>query len=362
MPITQDPRGYVAGKHSLELDGFTAGSVESAEGGTAMADVVEEKLGPDHIVRKHIAGVKYEDITVNCGTGMSKTLYDWISDSLKAGNARKNGALVTADYNYKARSRLTFANGLIREVSFPTLDASSKDAARLTIKIAPESTRQTATTDGAVDGSKPGFSQQKKWLCANFRLKLDGLDCTHVNRIEALALKTVIVENPVGELRDYEKEPAHIEVPDLVVTLAESAATDFFTWHEDFVIKGNSGQDKEKSGTLELLAPNLQEVLFTLSFSGVGIYKLASQAGAGETIRRVTASMYCEEMRFAAGTGVVAPSSAAGTGPASTAPGTSDAGTSQMPPLQQSSVAPEQAGIILSGDYPGRFTRLRTTA
>jgi len=27
--------------------------------------------------KKHIAGVKYEDITVNCGTGMAKGFYNW---------------------------------------------------------------------------------------------------------------------------------------------------------------------------------------------------------------------------------------------------------------------------------------------
>jgi hypothetical protein len=356
MPITQDARAYVAGRYSLELDAFTAGWVESAEGGAAMADVIEEKAIPYHIVRKHIAGLKYEDITVNCGTGMSKALYDWISDTLEGKYVRKNGALVGVDYNFKPQSRLSF-RGLIKEVGFPAPDGSSKDAAKLTVKIAPDYARQEAPTAGAGgSGAKSGADQQKKWLCANFRLKLDGLNCTRVSRIEPLVLKTVIVENPVGEMREYEKEPAHIEVPDLVVTLAERDAQDFHTWHEDFVIRGNSGEDKEKSGTLELLAPNLQEVLFTLSFSGVGIYKLASlRADATETIRRVTASMYCEEMKFAVGTGVAAP------GADSTTQGTSDAGTSLITPLQPSLVAPEPSGVILSGEYPGRFTRLRTT-
>jgi T4-like virus tail tube protein gp19 len=358
MPITQDARAYVARKYSLELDAFNAGWVESAEGGAAMADVIEEKAGPDHIVRKHIAGVKYEDITVNCGTGMSKALYDWISDTLQGNYVRKNGALVAVDYNFKPESRLSFHNGLIHEVGFPALDGSSKDAAKLTLKIAPEYTRQESPTAGGGGGGglagKGG--QQKKWLCSNFRLKLDGLDCTRVNRIEPLVPTTVIVENAVGELRDYQKEPAHVDVPDLVVTLADRDAQDFYTWHEDFVIRGNSGQDKEKSGTLELLAPNLQEVLFTLSFSGVGIYKLASpKADTSETIPRVTASMYCEEMKFVVGTGVAAP------GTDSTAQGASDAGTSPTP-LQPSLVVPEPSGIILSGEYPGKFTRLRTTA
>lgn len=355
MPITPDTRGYLAGRQALELDGSNVGWVESAEGGAAMADVVEEKLGPDRIVHKHIAGVKYEDITVICGTGMSKALYDWISDTLRGTHARKNGALVTADYNYTAESRLTFQDGLIREVGFPALDASSKDAAALTVKIAPELTRREVTTGGVGNGGvgAKGAGQQKQWLCSNFRVRLDGLDCSRVNRIEPLVATTVVVENPVGELRDYQKEPAHLDVPDLVVTLAESSAKDFYTWHENFVIKGKSGEDNEKSGTLELLAPNVQDVLFTLSFSGVGIYKLGPQrADTGETIRRVTASMYCQEMRFAVGP-VVATSKNEGT---------SDDDSSQRSRFQRPSGAPEPPGIILSGEYPSRFTQLRTTA
>jgi hypothetical protein len=57
----------------LELDGVYAGMASSAEGGYASADVVTERPGPDGIVHKHIAGAKYEDTTVNCGTGMSNS-------------------------------------------------------------------------------------------------------------------------------------------------------------------------------------------------------------------------------------------------------------------------------------------------
>ena len=39
-----------------------------------------------------------------------------------------------------------------------------------------------------------------------------------------------------------------------------------YKWHEDFVIKGNNGEDKEKGGTLEYLTADLKDVLFTLTF------------------------------------------------------------------------------------------------
>src|SRR3954470_23594863 len=99
-------------KLGLELDGVPVGIVQSAEGGTASADVVAEKPGPDGIVHKHIAGVKYEDITINCGTGMSKNFYDWLTDTVDRKPSPKDGAIVGADANLVEHERLSFYHGL----------------------------------------------------------------------------------------------------------------------------------------------------------------------------------------------------------------------------------------------------------
>jgi phage tail-like protein len=298
MPITADKRGYVAGKYGIELGDALAGWVQSVEGGHAFSDVVNEKLGPDHIIHKHIAGVKYEDITITCGTGMTKPFYEWIKASFDHKYDRKDGAVVTADYNYKEISRMTFFHALISEIGFPALDASSKDAAKMTIKIMPETTRMK--TGSGKQLGKVEAKIQKKWLPSNFRLKIDGLDCTRVNKIDAIVVRQKIIDNPVGELRDYQKEPAHLEIPNLVVTLAESHADTWYKWHEDFVINGDNGADKEKNGTLEYLTPDLKESLFTITFSHAGIFKLdleKPEAGV-DTIRRVKAELYIEDMKF----------------------------------------------------------------
>src|SRR5579883_3182804 len=148
MPITADKRGYVAGKFALDLDGASAGWIQSVEGGQASADVVVEKVGPDHIAKKHLAGVKYDDISISCGTGMSKAFYEWIKSSFDHNYQRKGGAVITCDYNYKELARMTWYNGLITEIGFPALDAASKDAAKMSIKVTPETTR-VATGQGA---------------------------------------------------------------------------------------------------------------------------------------------------------------------------------------------------------------------
>jgi phage tail-like protein len=301
MPITADKRGYVAGKYGIELDGINAGWVSSVEGGQATSDVVSEKVGPDHIVHKHIAGVKYEDISVSCGTGMSKGFYDWIKASFDHNYQRKDGAIITADYNYTEYTRLTFFKALITEIGFPALDAASKDPAKMTVKFSPEYTRMQAQKGNSISGAfKNDQAIQKRWLPSNFKLQIDKLDCTRVNKIEAITIKQKVVDNPTGELRDYEREPAHLEIPNLVVTLSESHSKEFYDWHEDFVIRGNNGDNMERGGSLTYLAPDLKTELFTITFEHLGIFKLTPEKveAGSENIRRVKAEMYCEDMKF----------------------------------------------------------------
>jgi len=292
---------YGASRFGLELDGKSAGWINSAEGGDATADVVLEKAGADHIQHKHLAGVKYEDITVNCGTGMSKNFYDWIKASFDKQFIRKNGAIVTYDYNGKPSSRLEWFNALITEIGFPALDAGTKDPGKMTIRIKPSQTRMVTGSQAALPPAGLGISKQ--WMVANFRLQIDRCQTAsqRASKVEAITMKMVQTTTPGVGTRLPGMEAGQWEVPNLAVTAAEASAAELYQWHEDFVIKGNNGHDKERGGTLEYLAPDMKESLFTLTFRGLGIFKLAPEtATAGNlTIRRVKAEMYCQDIGFA---------------------------------------------------------------
>ena len=108
-PTGTDSPNIAAGRYSIELDGALAGWVQSADGGSAVADVVVEKLGAGSLIaKKHIGNVKYEDISISCGTGMSKGFYQWIKDSMDGKAPRKNGAVRF----YPQKIRFDFANAL----------------------------------------------------------------------------------------------------------------------------------------------------------------------------------------------------------------------------------------------------------
>ena len=308
MAFTANGRSNTAGKFALEVGKTSAGWVQSVEGGHATSDVIVEKVGPDNIQHKHIGGVKYEDITINCGTGMSKAFYEWIKASFDRKHMRNDGAIHTCDYDGNIVTTLDWHMGLISEVGFPALDASSKDAAKMSIKVSPEITRHKKGS-GKADVSKfaLGQGEQKKWTLANFRLSIQGLEdaCKKVNKIEAITLKQKVIEDACGELRDYPKEPANLEIPNLVITMAEATSEKFYEWHKSFVIDGKNDQGSEKGGTLEYLTPDLKTVLFTLTFSNLGIFKFTPEKrdAGSENISRVKAEMYCENIEFKYGGG-----------------------------------------------------------
>ena len=130
-------RSYTAGKFAMQLDGADVGFVVSVEGGEPFGEVVE---APPVGVRvdKHIGGVRYAPIVVEVGTSMAAAFREWVDAMLQGRPTAKNGAISFLDYNMKERTRLEWTAGLITEVGFPALDASSKDAAVMRVTIQPE--------------------------------------------------------------------------------------------------------------------------------------------------------------------------------------------------------------------------------
>lgn len=303
-----DQRSYTAGKYALDLAGNMAGWVSSVEGGHCKAEVVAEKVGVDLIQHKHIGGLSYEDISVSMGTSMSKTFYEWCQASVDHQYKRiDNGAIISADFNMKEMGRLNFFNALITELGFPAVDATSKDACKMSVKFSPEYTRNIRKPGAAISGPL-GRGEQKKWQAANFRLELQGAEkaCKWVNKVEALTIKQKVVKSQVGEQRDYQIECASVEYPNLVITVSDAHADELYQWHEDFVIKGNCTQDKERTGALHYLSSDLKE-LFTLEFQGLGIFALTPEKheAGSESIKRVKAELYCEQIKFKAAGGAI---------------------------------------------------------
>ena len=274
-----------------------AGWLSSVEGGSAEAEVVTEKLGPDNIARKHIAGVKYEDITINCGTGMSKAFYEWIKASFDGKPSRRDGAIVAADFNNAIVDTLTFQQALISEIAFPALDASSKEAAKMTVKLAPEMARFDLGDGTKVD--LPPIPQGKRWLTSNFKVGIDGLDdaTTRISKVDAIVIKQSVADDPATGAQ----LPGPLDVPDLAITFPEADAAGFLKWHEEILATNNadSPDAAEKAGWIKYYPPNFSDPFFTLSFSNLGLSKVTPPASAsGDNLRHLKAGLYSETIKF----------------------------------------------------------------
>ena len=113
----------------------------AASGGEAEGEVVEEKPDADQVIRKHLGIVRYSDLVVGAGAEMDASFTRLGATLEKRFQRKREDGAVLVDQNLKEISRLAFFNALVREITFPTLDAGSSDPASLTVTIAPEYAR-----------------------------------------------------------------------------------------------------------------------------------------------------------------------------------------------------------------------------
>lgn len=289
-------RSYVSGTFFLTLNGAQCGFVKSVDGGGISAEVINEPSGAVYFAKKHIGQPKYEAFEMQVGFSNTKAVYEWISQTWNWQMPRKNGSIISADYNLNAKSERQFTRALLTETTIPTMDSSSKEPAYMTLKFAPEFTRIVKASGKLTPDYK---LEQKMFLPSNFRLQIDGLDCSKVNKIESFTVKQGVAYKDVGSARDGLKDPGKLEFPNLKITMPEVAAQSFIDWHENFVIKGINDDSKEKKGSLTFLSANRQKELAKIEFFNMGIFRIQTdKSPASDQIRRLTVELYVERMTF----------------------------------------------------------------
>jgi len=292
-------RAYPANRFALEIDKNMSGWLNSTEGGYAVTEPVKSRLAGGYGSRQHPGVTKFEDITITCGTGMSKQFYQWLQNSLSYDHIFHDGAVVTADFDMREVNRLNFYRALITEFGLPALDAKKNEICHLTAKITPTETKMEyhGSPKARIAGAAVANPKvQKRWLTSGFRLRVGDLPCSNVISVDALVFKQQTVDNPVGETKYPDKHPVHINSPDLVITIPESDAKAWYQWHHEFVVEGKSGQEAEKDGMLEFLTANRQDTLFTVHFPILGITKFTPEKleSGSDKIRTVKITMYSE--------------------------------------------------------------------
>lgn len=302
------PRAYAAAHFALELDQKKeVGLFRSIEGGGVKADVMNYQKGGDYDRWRYLGKQKYEDIKLQVGMSMSQPFYEWIADFFIGKPNRKSGAIVACDFYYKQRARREFKEAMIKELTFPKLDATDKNAAYMNIAIAVESIEFKPGDGSQLDAPK-GFDSQKLWNCNNFRFELDGFAdaCKRVTKVDAFTIKQNVVEYFQGGHTGSTKTPSSIEYPQLSFYVPEADAQPFYDHFTKRAMKEEREQitHQEKSGAKHtgqiVTYDNTNAPLFNLEFFEAEIVAVTpdkSDAGS-EEIKQVKIDLYCEYMKF----------------------------------------------------------------
>ena len=267
--------GFTSGKFSLEIDGINCGAIAGVVGGDLDYDVVRDVVvGSDGIQRKSLGQPKYEDFTIQIGSGMSKPMYDWIQASWDKGYVRKNGAIIAADFNYKEKARREFTDALITEVTIPALDKASGVPVRGTVTV---KFRAASVVEGAGSGAPVQAAKHKAWLCSNFVLVIGGLDTSRVASIDSFTWKQSVQADGSVVL----------DAGNLGVTFPRASLPSWQRWYDNFAVGGDATD--ERNGTLELVGQD--GTVLNLGLFNLGLYRLWPQQGYW-----TKAEMYCERL------------------------------------------------------------------
>ena len=147
------------------------------------------------------------------------------------------------------------------------------------------------------------MAKQERCVRSNFTVKIPGVVTTGVMKVENLALTREVTAENLGSQRIEMKNPTKPSIPNVVLTVTEATAKDFWTWYDSFLIKGDNGQEKERTIEVQLMGPDMKSSVLTLQGTGVGMVAMRPLVG-NDNMARVEVELYVT--RWAIG-GVTAP-------------------------------------------------------
>ena len=295
-------RPYSGAHFALTLGTDDMGLLRSIDGGGIKADVMTSTYGGgsvDALQRTSQLGkFKFDDIKVQVGMALSQPFYNWISEFFVGKGTRRDGAIIAADFSYHERARREFKDALIKEITFPALNASDKNPAYMSVAIAAE---QIAFVAGDGNALPPPSKQSEQllWTSCNFHFTLDGFDdaCRRVSKVESFTIKQTIIEQHVGGQLYPTKMPSRIEFPNISFSVPEADAAPLF---KQFTSTTMAGVTTPIGGSLEILDAG-GHTLCTITLAGVQIIAATpdNSNSTSEDIKQVKFEITTESMSLA---------------------------------------------------------------
>jgi hypothetical protein len=297
LPTT---KSFTAGHFELQIDGHkTTTFLRNVSGGWVKAGVIDDPMGTTSHRIKSLGPVEVDPMSVEFGLSGAAPVLKWIQGSWDRTWTRRNGQITHADFNLKQTFEHWFYDALLLEASFPTLDASSKEAAYLKVKWQAERVRTFSTPNSNTPVQGQMMPEQKRWTPSAFRLRIDQFDgMEYTSKIDALTIKQGVKKMYTGKDRLPQIEPTNLQFPNIVGYISLAHASRLLKWHDDYVVKGDKDPRAQLSGTIEFLTPDRKNSVFSINLFEAGLmYAQIEDATANaEQIKRVKFEIFVGRM------------------------------------------------------------------
>jgi phage tail-like protein len=283
-------RSYSAGNFFLEINGTNVGALKSIDGCGVEFETVAAVSGTDKAQTKHVGQPKYGPCQIRFGSGLGPAAYQWIMDALAGKNAVRDAAIVIADVNLKAQSRLALDDAILTKFTLPALDPGSKDPAYFELTLTPE--QITKSPGGGSSVGSTASKSAKQMLLGNFRVTSPALPNLKASKVESWSFESPVAREATGSERLPTVLSGPAQLGD-VSLLASEPVQGLDDWVSDQV----KGTAKETTLLVELLDPTLKSSLLELSFTGVGLTQadlIAGAESATDTVQKRGFSMFVQ--------------------------------------------------------------------
>lgn len=165
------------------------------------------RVGPNSAWLAGAPKIMPGELLLQGGLGFLKAFHNTLASWMSGRLAIIDGELVTADVVLNAETSYSFKSALISSLSFPTLDAASKEQARLSVSLSTSS----ITSRAASGKLSAPLGKQPLWSCSAFRVSISGLDMTRTVRVDKFTLTSasrapivnVTTSGNYSQLRDW---------------------------------------------------------------------------------------------------------------------------------------------------------------
>lgn len=284
-----------AQRYFFTLDGKPAGWALSPDSKTIGRQVLLSRGG--RVVSPAVTPSQNK-VVFMAGAGMSEGFYDWIRASFDNKPIRKSGEIHACDVNFKSMWIREFTDAHISEVTFPSLDGSSKEPCYMMIKLDPERVTYKKGDGKVVEGQIAPAT--KKWQCSNFTVEIGELPCTRVAKVDSFTWKQGVIKDEVGKYRDVVRIPVREkmrtgETQNLKLTLPMSDWDAWENWITSSLLSGTELLD----GSIKVMSQDRTEG-YTLNLHNVSVVRMSVEAQDAnqDSVRRFVVELHVNETDF----------------------------------------------------------------